>query len=58
MRKTFKDFFQNERGATSVEYALIMVVVGIGIIVSLQSVERPLDEIVTGVAGHMEAYAD
>ncbi len=55
MNKIFKDFLQNERGATSIEYALIIVVVGIGIIASLQSVGVALDDILSGVAGYVQS---
>lgn len=49
------DFFKNEHGATSVEYALIMVVIGIGMIISLQSIGVALDSIFTGVSERVES---
>lgn len=43
MRGVLKDFWQNECGATSVEYALIAIIVSIGIIGSLQAISLELD---------------
>jgi Flp pilus assembly pilin Flp len=38
MTTVLKSFWQNDSGATSVEYALIAIVVGVGIIGSMQEV--------------------
>ncbi|AHB47948.1 PilA2 pilus assembly protein [Hyphomicrobium nitrativorans NL23] len=43
MKRLLKNFFENEAGATSIEYALIGVIVSVGIIGSLQAVMSALD---------------
>lgn len=53
MIRILGDFWHNESGATAVEYALIGVVVGIGIIGALQSVGSALREILEGVGSYL-----
>lgn len=55
MSTSLRDFWHNESGTTAVEYALIGVVVGIGIIGSLQSVGTALDAILRGVGEYLTA---
>ena len=43
MNKIFKHFSKDESGATAIEYALIAAIVGIGIIVALQSMTSGLN---------------
>jgi Flp pilus assembly pilin Flp len=38
MARVWKNFWQDDNGATSVEYALIAIIVGVGIIGSTQEV--------------------
>ena len=43
MKEIFKHFCKDDSGATAIEYALIAAIVGIGIIVALQSMTQGLN---------------
>ena len=51
MRKLLARFVADEQGATAIEYALIMILVGVAIIASLQAVQ-------VAINGSMTASAD
>lgn len=53
MSRILKNFWHNESGATAVEYALIGVIVGIGIIGALRSVGTNLQAILEGVGTYL-----
>lgn len=53
MSRILKNFWHNESGATAVEYALIGVIVGIGIIGALHSVGTNLQAILEGVGTYL-----
>lgn len=53
MSRILRDLWHNESGATAVEYALIGVVVGIGIIGALQSVGTALQTMLEGVGNYL-----
>ena len=55
MNRILREFWRHKQGATSVEYALIMVIVGVGVIVSLQTMGTALTDIFTGIADHVES---
>ncbi|HRO48981.1 MAG TPA: Flp family type IVb pilin [Hyphomicrobium sp.] len=46
----FKNFLHDDRGTTAVEYALIGVVVGVGIIAALRATSTSLDLLLQNVA--------
>ena len=50
MIDVFKDFLHDDRGTTAVEYAVIGVVVGIGIIAALRATSTSLDLLLQNVA--------
>ena len=51
MRKALARFVADEEGATAIEYALIMILVGVAIIASLQGLK-------VAINGSMTASAD
>lgn len=53
MSRILRDLWHDESGATAVEYALIGVIVGIGIIGALQSVSTALQAMLEGVGSYL-----
>ncbi|MCC7253622.1 Flp family type IVb pilin [Hyphomicrobium sp.] len=49
-----KDFWSSEDGATSIEYALIGVIVSIGLIASTQEIAAKLHAMLEGVASKFD----
>jgi pilus assembly protein Flp/PilA len=43
-------FFRDERGATALEYALIMIIVAVGIVASLVTLKTALIQTFTSIA--------
>ena len=50
MKATFKKFFQNENGATAIEYGLIAALVSVAAIIALQAMGTSLDAMFNRVA--------
>ena len=53
--KLVSNFMADERAATSIEYALIAVIVGVGIIASVSSIVPELNSIFTSIEGYFVA---
>ena len=50
---TIKKFFSNESGATAIEYALIASLIGVGIIVGLQTLKNKLSGTFSNVGARL-----
>ncbi|KHK92696.1 hypothetical protein LK12_05765 [Novosphingobium malaysiense] len=51
MTKFFKKFAQDESGASAAEYAIILVVVGLAIVVGAQTLSDSISGAMTNTAG-------
>jgi pilus assembly protein Flp/PilA len=49
MKNIFSRFVKDESGATAIEYALIAAIIGVGIIVGLQSLKTQINATFTDV---------
>ena len=53
--QTVSNFLADEQAATSIEYALIAIIVGVGIIASVTSIVPELNSIFTSIQGYFVA---
>jgi pilus assembly protein Flp/PilA len=54
----FSRFMKDESGATAIEYGLIAAIVGVGIILGLQSVRTELQTTLNKVSSELKAGAN
>lgn len=54
MQHLIKMFRADERGATSIEYGLIVAMMGLGLVVILSSFPKALNSILAAVAGQIK----
>ena len=55
MRNLLKSFLNDEQGATSIEYAYIAMMIGIGIIISLKSIAPAFNNKMDDVSTNLSA---
>ena len=55
MNRVLKQFYADELGATAIEYALIALIVGLGIIVGLQGLPVALNGVMNNVSTNLDA---
>ena len=53
--KLVSNFMADEQAATSIEYALIAIIVGVGIVASVTSIVPELNSIFTSIEGYFVA---
>lgn len=53
--KLVSNFMADEQAATSIEYALIAIIVGVGIVASVTSIVPELNAIFTSIEGYFVA---
>ena len=58
MRSLLKQFWQEEEGATAVEYALIVGLIAVAIIVAVEGIGDHLTTLFTSIEGKLESAAD
>jgi pilus assembly protein Flp/PilA len=55
MKNLFEKFWQNEEGATAIEYGLIAAVMSIGILAALQSTASSVSTNFSNIASEVDA---
>ena len=55
MARVLKQFYADETGATAIEYALIALIVGLGIIVGLRGLPVALNSLMNNVVSNLDA---